>query len=163
MPDNYLWHSRPSTLWVMAAAEVAPGGGTRGSGHVATPLSVAVTAAGLVSGIRFGSDAVRRANPQVAQWDAIRSHYQEVADWIDLDAPIAHLDRMSSTAWADYLGLLACSDDVVRWMSSKPAYWVTAGESVDTAATALPEFRRDYEYATTIGPLNIYRRTADSL
>jgi len=171
MANDYVGHREPSTLWLMAGAN----GPTRRGNHVATPLPVAVTAAGLVSAVRFGPDAVARRGPQVAQWDAIRSHYQEVADWIDDDAagePVAvastDLDpagRMSRAGIVDYLGLLDCSfddvvrrDDVVWWLSGRPAYWVTAGASVDAASTALAEFRRDYELAAIIGPLHVYRR-----
>jgi hypothetical protein len=161
----------------MAGAEAAVGDPIRRSDHVATPLPVVVTAAGLVSAVRFGPDAVERRGPQVAQWDAIRSHYQEVADWIDNDAigrPLATAPpdlnapgRVSRAGIVDYLGLLDCSfddavrrDDVAGWLSGKPDYWVTAGASVDAASTELPEFRRDYELAAVIGPLHVYRRCA---
>jgi hypothetical protein len=173
MANDYVGHREPSTLWLMAGANVAFDGPTRRGDHVATPLPVAVTAAGLVSAVRFGPDAVDRRGPQVAQWDAIRSHYQEVADWIDNDAagePPAMAStnlvagRMSPAGIVDYLGLLDCSfdrhDDVVWWLSGRPDYWVTAGASVDAASTELAEFRRDYELAAIIGPLHIYRRCA---
>ena len=177
MPNDYAGHREPSTLWLMAGANAAVGNPTRRGKHVATPLPIAVTAAGLVSAVRFGPDAVDRRGPQVAQWDAIRSHYGEVADWIDNDAaggPLAtastDLDaagRMSRAGIVDYLGVLDCDfdyavrrDDVVWWLSSRPDYWVTAGASVDAASTALAEFRRDYELAAIIGPLHVYRRCA---
>jgi hypothetical protein len=158
----------------MARTEVGRGDVAQ---HVATPLPVMVTAAGLVSAVRFGDDAVRRRDPQAAQWDAIRSHYQEVADWIDLDATgerptapptaIDAIGRLSRADVVDFLGILNCSasesvsrDDVGWWLSGAPDYWITAGESAETVTTAHPEFRRDYEHAATIGPLNIYRRCA---
>ncbi len=129
-----------------------------------------VTAAGLVSAVRLGPDAVRRAEPQVAQWDAIRTHYPEVAEWIDRDAADEHpavpatdfapAARMSRAGVVDFLALLDSSDDVDRWLSGKPDYWVTTGESVATATTAVAEFRRDYQQAASIGPITIYRRCA---
>jgi uncharacterized membrane protein YhiD involved in acid resistance len=175
MRNDYVGHRSPSTLWLMAGAEAAVGGPIRRGDHVATPLPVAVTAAGLVSAVRFGSDAVERRGPQVAQWEAIRSHYQEVADWIDNDAAGGSLataatdfnaaGRMSRAGLVDYLGLLNCSvddavrrDDVLWWLSGRPDYWVTAGASVDAASTELAEFRRDYVLAAIIGPLHVYRR-----
>ncbi len=170
MPDNYLWQMGPSTLWVMAGAEATPGDPHPRVGQFATPLPVAVTAAGLVSAVRLGSDAVRRSEPRVAQWDAIRSHYREVADWIDRDAaggqpaaPATEFNpagRMSHAGVLDYLGLLDSDDDVDGWLSHKPQYWVTTGESVEAATTAVAAFRRDYRHAAVIGPLNIYRRCA---
>jgi uncharacterized membrane protein YhiD involved in acid resistance len=176
MRNGYVGHREPSTLWLMAGAEPAVGGPIRRSDHVATPLPVALTAAGLVSAVRFGPDAVERRGPQVAQWDAIRSHYQAVADWIDNDAaggPVTTAatdlnaaSRMSRAGIVDYLGLLDCGfddavrRDVVRWLSERPDYWVTAGASVDAASTELAEFRRDYELAAVIGPLHVYRRCA---
>ena len=177
MRNGYVGNREPSTLWLMAGPEAAVGGPIRRSDHVATPLPVAVTAAGLVSAVRFGPDAVERRGPQVAQWDAIRSHYQEVADWIDNDAaggPLATAaadlnaaGRMSRAGIVDYLGLLNCGfddalrrDDVVWWLSERYDYWVAAGASVDAASTELAEFRRDYELAAVIGPLHVYRRCA---
>lgn len=160
MPDNESWRSGPSTLWVMAGAHAAD--------SPATPLPVAVTAAGLVSAVRLGPDALRRSPPQIAQWDAIRSHYPQVADWIDNDAagirPAASAPdagpagRMSRAGVVDYLGLLDDSDDVDRWLSTEPDYWVTAGASVDAATTAVAEFRRHYRQAAVIGPITVYRR-----
>lgn len=156
-------------MWVMARTDGASGDAAAHSAPVATPLPVAVTAAGLVSAVRLGPNAVHAA-PQVAQWDAIRSHYQEVADWIDNDAagerpavPETDVDpagRMSRAGVVDNLGLLDSGDDVSRWLSGKPDYWVTAGESVDATTTAVAEFRRDYRHAAVFGPLNVYRRSA---
>lgn len=176
MHDEYLQHRGPSTLWVMTAASAAAG---QTAHHVATPLPVVVTAAGLVSAIRFGDDAMRRRDPQVAQWDAIRHHYQDVAEWIDLDADCndtapsvsenGGIGRGGRADMVDYLGLLDCGcddgvrrDDLTWWLSGHPDYWVTACESVEAEAFALPEFRDAYEYAATIGPLTIYRRRADA-
>lgn len=160
MPDNESWRSGPFTLWVMAGAHAAD--------SPATPLPVAVTAAGLVSAVRLGPDALRRSPPQVAQWDAIRSHYPQVADWIDNDAAgirtaasapdAGPAGRMSRAGVVDYLGLLDDSDDVDRWLSTEPDYWVTAGASVDAATTAVAEFRRHYLQAAVIGPITVYRR-----
>ncbi|MBX9640373.1 MAG: MgtC/SapB family protein, partial [Mycobacteriaceae bacterium] len=97
---------------------------TRRDDQVATPLPVVVSAAGLVSGVRFGPEALARSRPQLAQFDAIRTHYQEVAEWIDHDAAgeqpaVAVTDagpagRMSSAGVVDYLGFLDSSDDVDR-------------------------------------------------
>ncbi|WP_241010990.1 MgtC/SapB family protein [Mycobacterium camsae] len=137
--------------------------------QVATPLPVAVTAAGLVSAVHVGPEAARSVPPQIAQWDAIRSHYPAVADWIDGDAAgrqaaAAATDvpagRMSRAGVVDYLGTVNSSADAVRWLTTRPDYWVTAGSSVDVASMAVAEFRQDYEHAAMIGPINIYRRCA---
>lgn len=168
MRDDESGQSGPSTLWVMAGSQSVPVDATRGVDQVATPLPVVVTAAGLVAAVRPGPEAARRSQPQVAQWDAIRSHYRDVADWIDRDAagqrPAATdanpAGRMSPAGVVDYLGRLAGIDDVRRWLSTRPDYWVCAGESVDAATTAVAEFRRDYRRAAVIGPITIYRRCA---
>ncbi|WP_253847264.1 MULTISPECIES: MgtC/SapB family protein [Mycobacterium] len=163
MRGNESGHSGPSALWVMAGATTATG-----NNLIATPLPVVITAAGLVSGIRPGPEATRGAPPQVAQWNAIRSTYRDVADWIDNDAAGAELaapdvglaGRMSAAGVVDYLGLVDDSADADRWLSTKPEYWVTAGASVDAASMAVATFRRDYRVAAVIGPITVYRRRA---
>ncbi|KBK38802.1 hypothetical protein T572_00503, partial [Mycobacterium tuberculosis UT0034] len=90
MPDNDLWYCGPWTLWVMAGRGVASGAGVWRGDRVATPLAVAITAAGLVSGARIGPGAAAKRDPQLAQWNEIRSHYQEIAEWIDHDTATAH-------------------------------------------------------------------------
>lgn len=143
----------PSTLWVMAGADDAPHGI-----HPVTPLPAALTAAGLVSGVRLGAEAVAQREPHVAQWDAIREHYQQVADWIRLDLDYATDGRAGGTAVADFLGMFNRRADITGWLSGSYDYWITAGECVDAALTAVAEFQREYEYAATVRPLNIYRR-----
>ncbi|OBK15769.1 hypothetical protein A5636_04860 [Mycobacterium asiaticum] len=178
MSDDYLAHDGPSTLWVMARADAAVDTRARRDDHVATPLPVVITAAGLVSAVRRNPDAPRHQAPDVAQWEAIRSHYRDVAEWIDDDTGADHPAGMSADRglagrkgradMVDYLiSLDTGADDSVRlgdvgwWLSGRPDYWVTAGESVDAVSNSLAEFRRDYEHASTIGPLKIYRRRAD--
>lgn len=171
MPDEFSKHRGPSTLWVMTRADVEQ---HKAPHRVATPLAVAVVAAGLVSAARFGDAALRR-QPHAAEWDAIRSYYQDVADWIDLDATADHpvagevdaIGRLSQAAMVDFLGLVDCTseesvrqDDLAWWLSGEPDYWVTAGESVDAEMTRFPEFSAGYEQVAAIGPLTVYRRNA---
>lgn len=176
MPDNDLWYCGPWTLWVMAGRGVASGAGVWGD-RVATPLAVAITAAGLVSGARIGPGAAAKRDPQLAQWNEIRSHYQEIAEWIDHDTATAHpavaATQISAAGsfgranMVDYLGLLDSRadetvrrDEFSRWLSAKPDYLVTTEQSVDAATIALPEFRHAYDRAATIGTLNVYRRNS---
>lgn len=65
----------------MAGPQAAPTDGDGRADQAATPLPLAVAAAGLASAVRVGPEAARGAPPQVAQWDAIRSHYPAEADW----------------------------------------------------------------------------------
>lgn len=177
MPDNDLWYCGPWTLWVMAGRGVASGAGVWRGERVATPLAVAITAAGLVSGARIGPGAAAKRDPQLAQWNEIRSHYQEIAEWIDHDTATAHpavaATQISAAGsfgranMVDYLGLLDSRadetvrrDEFSRWLSAKPDYLVTTEQSVDAATIALPEFRHAYDRAATIGTLNVYRRNS---
>ena len=176
MANDYVGHRESVNLVVDGRGKRQPSAARFGdSDHIATPLPVAVTAAGLVSAVRFGPDAVDRRGPQVAQWDAIRSHYQEVADWIDNDAAGGPLPwrrqtslagRMSRAGIVDYLGLLDCgstthsSTTLSGGCRAGPTTGSRPDASVDAASTELAEFRRDYELAAIIGPLHVYRRCA---
>lgn len=166
MPSSYTWHYGPWTLWVVAGGaiglEEAARRGHRVVGTVGTALAVALS----LATIQLGPPPDR-------------SHYREVAEWIDRDTASPHptvaaveigaIGYYSHADMVDYLGLLdSRANATVRhgnftwWMSTKPDYWVTTGKFIDAATLGLPEFQREYTSAAIIGPFTIYRRSLSS-
>jgi hypothetical protein len=164
MPSGYLWHYGPWTLWAIAGAAVGLEEAVRRRHRVAASIAVAIALTGSVFAVDLGPDG-------------IRSHYLEVAEWIDRDTHSPHptvasreigvIGYYGRADMIDYLGLLdARAIDSIRrgdftwWLSNKPDYWVTPGIWIDVPTLALPQFQREYKPAATFGPLTVYRRSA---
>ncbi len=112
MPDNTLWYYGPWTLWVMAGRGVASG--ARLWQVIALRrTSVAITAAGLVSGA--GWELVRLRNTSHNSHSGTNSQSPRDRRWIDHDFAQPHTavatQRRSGTGsfsranMVDYLGL----------------------------------------------------------
>lgn len=164
MPASYLWHYAPWTLWATVGAAVGVDELLQRHRRVAASI---VTAAALVgAALGFRSAPVEE-----------RSHYREVAEWIDQDSRNAHPTVATAEIGAigyygraeiiDYLGLLdpRAIDSVRRsdftwWLNLKPEYWVSStGASWEAQTLTLPQFQHEYHAVAHFGSLTVYRRS----
>lgn len=163
MPSGYAWHYGPWTLWVVA-------GGAIGLEEAARRGHRVVAAGGTALAVALSLATIQLGPPPD------RSHYRQVAEWIDRDTASPHptvaameigaIGYYSHADMVDYLGLLdSRANDTVRrgdftwWLSIKPDYWITTGKFLDTATLGLPEFQREYTRVAIIEPFKIYRRS----
>lgn len=161
----YIWHFAPWTLWVLAGA----GSGVdvlvrRGRRFSAPAVAVVAGIAAVALAFTPGPDEAR-------------SHYAEVAAWIDRDSQTVHptvaVNEIGKIGYygradiIDYGGLLdhraiepLRRGDFTWWLTQRPDYWVTATEfaAFDGQATASPQFQRNYHPAAQFGTVTVYRR-----
>ena len=164
MSVSYLWHYAPWTLWATVGAAVGIDELLRRRHRVVAAIAMVAALGGAALGFR--------SMPVEA-----RSHYREVAEWIDRDSLSPHptvaapeigaIGYYSRADIIDYLGLLdARAIDSVRhsdftwWLSREPEYWVTyTGVPWDARTLALPQFQREYRQVAQFGSVTVYRRT----
>jgi hypothetical protein len=165
MSHGYVWHYGPWTLWVIVGTAAGLEEVVRRGHRVGASIAVALAMAGSVFGTHLEPNDVR-------------SHYREVAEWIDRDARGLHptvatgeigaIGYYSRADIVDYWGLLDTKaidsvrhGDMTWWLSQKPDYWVTSPiNPPDTPTVALAQFQREYKLAATFGKVTVYRRIA---